>query len=171
MATTNYRNIPPVGQNDNASCWAACLSWWLAANGRVRSSQNDLLVEFNNMTSDDGTVSIDSFIKIAATPRFAMQTAKFDINGIQQIRDNGALPITNAPNLIAFKKFLVGPGIIGMHMNVVFDQRGPDAGKLVTCMEPWFPEGAADGRRTGAFLDKDINEFLRSSPIVIACAN
>jgi hypothetical protein len=102
MATPNYRNTPPIGQNNNASCWAACL-------------------------------------------RFAMQIAKFAINGI--------------------------PGIIGMHMNVVFDQRGPDSGKLVTCMEPWFPEGAADGRRTGAFLDKDINEFLRASPIVIARAN
>jgi hypothetical protein len=171
MATTNYRNFPPVGQNDNTSCWAACLSWWLAANGRRRSSQNDLLVEFASMASDDGTVNIEGFLKIAATPRFGMQTARFNISGIQQIRDNGALPITDAPNLIAFHKFLVGPGIIGMHMNVVFNQRSSETSSVVTCMDPWFPDNAPDGRRTGVFIDRDMNELLKGTPIVIACAN
>jgi hypothetical protein len=38
-------------------------------------------------------------------------------------------------------------------------------------MDPWFPDNAPDGRRTGVFIDRDMNELLKGAPIVIACAN
>jgi hypothetical protein len=167
----DFRVFPPVGQNDFTSCWAACLSWWLRANARKPSSQNDLIVEFNGMTEDDGTITLDTFMQIAATPRFMMQAAKFEIDTIQEMRNTGLLPITDTPNIIVFNKFLTGPGVIGMHMNVVFDQRGPDDNKIVTCMEPAFPDPGSDGQRTGKFVDVEVSTFLKVSPIVIACAS
>src|SRR5262245_33707738 len=32
----NFRDIPPIGQLDEMSCWAACLAWWLRAVGGNR---------------------------------------------------------------------------------------------------------------------------------------
>jgi hypothetical protein len=171
MTTTDYRQFPPIGQNDQTSCWAACLSWWLKANGRRPSTQNDLIVEFNSLASQDGSVTFATMIKIFATPRFNMQSVKFEIDGLQQIRDNEALPITIAPNIICYSKFLRGPGIIGQHANVVWNQREQGGHTIVTCMDPAFPEPGVNGQRTGRFVDTDINEFLRSSPILLACSN
>jgi hypothetical protein len=34
-------------------------------------------------------------------------------------------------------------------------------------MEPFFPEDAKDGRRTGQFIDRDVGFFLKASPIMI----
>ncbi len=100
-----------------------------------------------------------------------MQTAKFEIDKIQEIRDAGWLPITDTPNILVFNRFLTGPGIIGMHGNVIFDQRGPDNHRIVTCMEPWYPDPGRDGHRTGRFVDVEISTFLKTSPIVLACAS
>ena len=108
------------------------------ANGRVPSTQNQLLVEFNALADFDGTVSMPNFETIAATPRFGLQIAKFEIGKIQEMRDTGMLPITNTPNIIVWNKFLRGPGIIGMHMNAIFDQRDFSGSYIVTCMEPFF---------------------------------
>jgi hypothetical protein len=171
MSIPPPRSIPPIGQNDWSSCWAACLSWWLTANGRPRSTQNDLLVEFDSLTEEDGTITLDTMIRIMKTPRFNAQSYKADINNIQDIRDNGVLPITNLPNLLCFKRFIVGPGIIGMHANAIFDQRGDDGHKIVTCMEPDFPEGASNNKRIGGFVDRDIGDFLKSAPILLVCSN
>lgn len=169
----DYRTILPIGQNDATSCWAAALSWWLRALGRQPpSTQNDLLVEFAPMAGEDGTVTMDGFTKIAATPRFDMQLATFDIDGIQQMRDTGMLPITNTPNLIIWNRFIVGPGLIGLHLNAVFDQKqGADGSYIVTCMEPDFPESAPDGKRTGQLVDRPVSFFLNVSPLTIGCAN
>jgi hypothetical protein len=53
---------------------------------------------------------------------------------------------------------------------VIFDQRGPDGHKIVTSMEPWYPDPGKDGQRTGRFVDLEISDFLRTSPIILACA-
>src|SRR5579872_815044 len=171
----DYKSFPPIGQNDNFSCWAACLSWWLTANSRQPSTQNDLLVEFNYLASqsDSGTVSADDFMnKIVPTPRFNMQAARFEIDQIAQMRDiSGLLPLTLAPNIVVWQKFLPGPGVIGFHMNVCFDQQQNGDTTTVMCMEPWFPENVADGQRTGVFMRKNVPDFLKTSPLIIACAN
>jgi hypothetical protein len=58
-----------------------------------------------------------------------------------------------------------------MHMNVVFDQRGPDDNKIVTCMERAFPDPGSDGNEQGGFVDVQVFTFLNVGPIVIACAS
>lgn len=168
---TDYTLFPPVGQNDNYSCWAACLSWWLTAMGKPPESQNDIIHDFNALAASDGSITPDIFRTIAADPKFNMQVASFDINGMQQMRDVGLLPITLAPNIIVWNKFLTGPGVIGMHMNVIFNQRDGGSGAIVTCMEPFFPDPGADGQRTGQFVDRPITFFLDTSPIYFGVNN
>ncbi len=167
----NYTSFPPVGQTDDTSCWAACLSWWLTAMNKPPESQAQLFDDFHSMFSPDGTISPDTFKTIAASPKFNMQVAQFEIDKIQEMRDAGALPLTDTPNLIGWNKFIPGPGLVGLHLNVVFNQRDGSTGKIVTCMEPYYPDPGVDNERTGQFIDRDISFFLNSSPIWIACAN
>jgi len=173
----DYKRFRPIGQNDETSCWAACLSWWLRAlaGGRPFLSQNDLITRFDSMTEEDGTISPDSFIKIAATNEFQMQSASFSFDQVQEIKNTGLLPITDSPNIIVFSKFSLdmssggSGGQFGLHMNVVFDQRGPDGAKIVTAMEPAFPSPGRDGHRTGKYIKPSISHFLSSS-IILCCA-
>jgi len=134
-------------------------------------SQAQLFDDFHSMFSPDGTISPDTFKTIAASPKFNMQVAQFEIDKIQEMRDAGALPLTDTPNLIGWNKFIPGPGLVGLHLNVVFNQRDGSTGKIVTCMEPYYPDPGVDNERTGQFIDRDISFFLNSSPIWIACAN
>jgi hypothetical protein len=176
---SQFSSTPPVGQIDNTSCWAACLSWWLTAMRRERRTQIELLVEFNPTTLPDGSISKTEFIRIMRTPRFGMSVTVFESDQLQEIRDTGLLPITDTPNIVAFEKFQLllnqtddngNPlgGVFALHMNVVSCQRGDDNNKIVTCMEPFFPDPGRDGHRTGQFVDKSISRFLVASPLVIA---
>ena len=64
IMASNYRSIPPVGQWDGMSCWAACLAWWLKAVGgeRPKWSQKDLIVNFYGFTDDSGGIQVDQLI-------------------------------------------------------------------------------------------------------------
>jgi hypothetical protein len=167
----DYTTFPPVGQIDDTSCWAACLSWWLTANNKPPETQEQLFDDYHALFNPDGTISPDTFKAIAATPKFNMQVAQFEIGDIQHMRDNGVLPLTSTPNIIGWNKFVTGKGLVGLHMNAVFNQRAGSSGKIVTCMEPYFPDPGVDYQRTGQFIDRDIGFFLNTSPIWIGCAN
>ncbi len=134
-------------------------------------SQAQLFDDFHSMFNPDGTISPDTFKTIVASPKFNMQVAQFEIDKIQEMRDAGALPLTDTPNLIGWNKFIPGLGLVGLHLNVVFNQRDGSSGKIVTCMEPYYPDPGVDNERTGQFIDRDIGTFLNTSPVWIACAN
>src|SRR4028119_1950726 len=64
VMSSNYRSIPPVGQWDGMSCWAACLAWWIKAVGgeRPKWSQKDLIVNLYGFTGDNGGIQVNDLI-------------------------------------------------------------------------------------------------------------
>jgi hypothetical protein len=81
------------------------------------------------------------------------------------------LPLTSAPTVIGWNKFIPGVGLVGLHMNVVFNQRPGSSGNIVTCMEPYFPDPGTDYQRTGQFIDRPFDYFLSTSPIWFGVGN
>lgn len=153
----NYKSVPTVGQNDNMSCWAACLSWWLKAvqDGRPAWTQNKIIQEFDKYTQDDGgfdpmnlidVFSKDTRLKISAN---VFKTDDYRFKG---------LPLGNKPVIIAFNH---PDG--GTHMNVLFGQVKRD----LFAMEPYFPYPGRDGQRTGQFVERNVDFYTGKSPNVI----
>lgn len=157
--TNNYKSVPTVGQNDSMSCWAACLAWWLKAvkDGRPAWTQNQIIAEYDKHTSDDGgfdpqklidVFSKDTRLKISAG---VFKTSSYRFRG---------LPLGPKPVIIAFNH----PDA-GTHMNVLFGQAHRD----LYAMEPYHPYPGKDGKRTGAFIERNVDFFIEKSPNVILC--
>ncbi|WP_203072744.1 hypothetical protein [Falsiroseomonas ponticola] len=153
----DYRTIPPVGQNDEMACWAACLCWWLRAvrDGRPSWTQNQIIVEYDKHTASDGgfdpltlmeVLQKDTRLKISCGV-FKSSTYRFR-----------GLPIGDLPVLIAYNHPQAGT-----HMNVIFGQ----IGRTVTAMEPYFPYPGKNGKRTGTFIDRSADFFIEKSPNII----
>ena len=113
--TYNYKATPTVGQNDNMSCWAACLSWWLkaVADGRPAWSQNKVIAEFDKYTSDDGGFDPKNLIDVFS--KDARLKISANVFKTDQYRFRG-LPLGDKPVINAFNH----PDLGGTHMNVLF---------------------------------------------------
>ncbi|MBV9833333.1 MAG: hypothetical protein JO055_02930 [Alphaproteobacteria bacterium] len=158
--TYNYKATPTVGQNDNMSCWAACLSWWLkaVADGRPAWSQNKVIAEFDKYTSDDGGFDPQNLIDVfSKDARLKISAGVFKTD---QYRFRG-LPLGDKPVIIAFNHADLG----GTHMNVLFGQVNRD----LFAMEPYYPYPGRDGQRTGQFVERNADFYIKASPNVILC--
>ncbi|GJD51223.1 hypothetical protein OPKNFCMD_3975 [Methylobacterium crusticola] len=156
----NYRNIPPVGQWDGMSCWAACLEWWLKAvgDGRPKWSQKDLIVNFYGFTDDSGGIQVDKLIvALNNNPNLKIQSGMFQSAKYRY----APLPLGETPVIIMFRE---PQG--GIHMNVVFGQTQRD----VICMEPYFPFPGVDYKRTGSFMQRKVDHFLGAKDFGLAWA-
>jgi hypothetical protein len=122
----NYLEVSPIQQQDQSSCWAASLAWWLQAMGgsRPQRSQLDLLVYdyFDLADTDDadlnsssfGTISQSGLEKVFGDPRWRM--------GYETIPGSKFTPayLTDrtklGPALIGYLEDEVG----GLHVNGIF---------------------------------------------------
>ena len=62
----DYRTIPPEGQFDPFSCWAACLAWWLKAvkDGRPSWNQAAIVHEYTKYCDDDGGFPPEKILEV-----------------------------------------------------------------------------------------------------------
>lgn len=152
-AVLPYVSIPPIGQNDKFSCWAACLAWWLKAVGGGRPSwtQNRIIAEYDKHTDGDGGFPPARIRDVwLADQRLKMMVGTFNSRDFW----DKPLPIGKRPELIAF----VHPEA-GTHMNVVFNPMG----RTVMAMEPYFPYPGSDGRRTGQILERSMDFYVKDN--------
>ncbi|MFN6955332.1 MAG: hypothetical protein ACK4PG_11110 [Acetobacteraceae bacterium] len=148
--STNYAAIPPVGQIDGMSCWAACLTWWLKAvkDGRPDWNQLKIISEYDKHTDESGGFPPAKILEVwPADARLKISGATFK----SQSYWGRGLPIGDKPAIIAFRHPQAGT-----HMNVVFDQRG----RMVKAMEPYHPFPGQDGKRTGQILDRSVDFYV-----------
>jgi hypothetical protein len=160
IVASNYRSIPPVGQWDSMSCWAACLEWWLKAVGgeRPKWSQKDLIVNFYGFTDDSGGIQVDKLVAaLNNNPNLKIQAGLFQSSKYRF----KPLPLGDTPVIIMFRE---PQG--GIHMNVVFGQTNRD----VTSMEPYFPFPGKDYKRTGTFVERKADYFLDDKNFGLAWA-
>jgi hypothetical protein len=151
--TTSYATIPPVGQIDGMSCWAACLTWWLKAVGGGRPSWNQLKVisEYDKHTESDGGFAPTRILEVwPADTRLKISGGTFK----SQHYWGRGLPIGETPVIIAFRHPQAGT-----HMNVVFDQKG----RTVKAMEPYFPFPGQDGKRTGQIVERSVDFYVKDN--------
>lgn len=155
----NYKSISPVGQSDGMACWAACLTWWLKAvkDGRPSWTQNQVIKEYDKYTNDDGGFDPQNLIDVfSKDTRLKISANVFDTSNY---RFRG-LPLGDLPVIIAYNH----PDA-GTHMNVLFGQ----VLREVIAMEPYHPYPGRDGQRTGMFVDRNVDFFIKKSPNIILC--
>lgn len=73
-----------------------------------------------------------------------------------------SFPVKDTPVIIIYKY----PPVGGNHINVIFDK----IGDTVNCMEPFFPVGVGDGKKTGKFERRPNAHFINSEEIGLAWA-
>jgi hypothetical protein len=152
-----YKATPPVGQNDNMACWAACLSWWLKAmkEGRPAWSQNQIIVEYDKHTDAEGGFPPKKLVEVfSKDQRLKISAGFFDPHKYRSTD----LPLGDKPVIIAFKHPQAGT-----HMNVIFGQLN----RQVIAMEPYHPYPGTDGKRTGTFIDRSVDFYLGNTTEII----
>jgi hypothetical protein len=153
MAKTGFAAIPPVGQIDAMSCWAACLTWWLKAvgNGRPAWTQTHIIAEYTKFTDEEGGFPPPKILEVwQADSRLRLEGGIFQ----SQRYWHQGLPLGQTPVMIAFRHPQAGT-----HMNVVFDQHG----RTLQAMEPFFPFPGQNGKRTGRILERSVDFYVRDN--------
>jgi len=160
--TGDYRTIPPEGQFDPFSCWAACLAWWLKAvkDGRPSWNQAAILHEYTKYCDDDGGFPAEKILEVwPADTRLKISGGVFKTDKYRFAR----LPLGDLPVIVAFNY----PDIGGTHMNVLFGLDGQMNARKLTAMEPYFPYPGINGKRTGRFEDRTCDFYIKDSPNII----
>ncbi|NKC31951.1 hypothetical protein [Falsiroseomonas selenitidurans] len=157
----SYRTTPSMGQLHENSCWAACLAWWLkaVAGGRPSWTQREIIDIYWRSVDDNGAMQPQYLVTAwSRDKRLKMGTMVFKTPHATLDR----LPIGPTPVCIAFKH-LTGFA----HMNVIW----PNGPGRVIAMEPYFPFPGANGRRTGRFVDREIEHYNYGDAVILAYAN
>lgn len=157
----SYRTTPSIGQLHGNSCWAACLAWWLKAVGGGRPSwtQKEIIDIYRRSLDSDGAMIPDYMVNAWKNDkRLKMGTMVFKTPYATLDR----LPIGPTPVCIAFKH-LTGFA----HMNVIW----PNGEGRVIAMEPFWPYPGTNGKRTGRFVDREIEHYNYGDAVVLAFAN
>jgi len=149
----DYRMIPPIGQNDAATAWAACLCWWLRASGQGRPcwTQDEIIEKYQMLTYLQGSFDPVAFRHVFGKDKqlnlssMIVATAKYT---------QADLPIGDLPTIIAYNH-----PQIGMHFNVIFAQRN----RNLIAMEPYHPYPGKNGRRGGVFISRGLDFFISCS--------
>jgi hypothetical protein len=126
-STPAFYALPPEGQMDETSCWAACFSWFTKILPGVKTqTQVDIIGSSTGMTGEDGGITSDGFM---LTPINGVNMRRVKINPGEL---ESYLTPSRLPLIIAFQH----PNGFG-HANVLY---GFDAkAKTVQVMEPWYP--------------------------------
>ncbi|MGX9963308.1 hypothetical protein ACVFYP_08285 [Roseomonas sp. F4] len=157
----SYRNTPSIGQLHGNSCWAASLAWWLKAvgDGRPSWTQREIIEIYWRSTDDNGAMKPEYLVNAWRNDkRLKMGTTVFATPYATLDR----LPIGPTPVCIAFKHFT---GFA--HMNVIW----PNGPGRVWAMEPYFPYPGMDGKRTGRFVDREIDHYNYGDNVILAWAD
>lgn len=151
MAKKNYLHVPPVGQRDAMSCWAACLKWWYKAAKSITKSQKNLIDKYNYLTDEYGgmqpadieQVIIDNNMYIEVHDRASDFTSEV-------VKDR----LRFGPLYVAFKETSTQKN----HVNVIHGITDSGANARVSVMEPQVSENA-DLTWRGEHQVKFLSEF------------
>lgn len=152
---SKYRYVPAEGQEDNNSCWAACLVWWLRATNKRRMEQWEVMSEdaysdlWDNPTSE-GTITDQGLLTIVNDNRWEMRSQVIE-KGVDL---NGAIIKAHlhfGPVYIGYYDDVRG----GKHVNVIYDIYGPIDYPRVLLMEP-----ASKRKNNGTFKGKHDDRGL-----------
>lgn len=158
----DYQSIPSIGQAHENSCWAACLAWFLKQDtgGRPAWTQGEIIGIYHRSLDGNG----------AMIPEYMVNAWKNDTRLRMNTRVHPtpnatltSLPLGSKPVCIAFKH------VTGFaHMNVIW--KATDT--AVWCMEPFWPYPGTNGKRTGRFVRREIDDhFNFGDNVVLAWAN
>ena len=157
----SYRSIPPEGQFDKTSCWAASLCWWLKAakGGRPQWSQSKIIAEYNkHCDPNTGVFVVKDIMEVfGKDTRLKMSLGVFEV---VKYRHKRSLPLGDAPVLILYRHkedFT--------HANVVFEPN--DRERTVMCMEPLHPKPGRDGKRTGKIERRKCEDYYAATHVVL----
>ncbi|MBX9596399.1 MAG: hypothetical protein K2X46_18675 [Roseomonas sp.] len=157
----SYRTIPSIGQMHENSCWAACLAWWLkaVAGGRPSWTQAKIMDIYRRSLDGDGAMIPEYMVQAWRNDqRLRMGTMVFKTPHATLDR----LPIGPTPVCIAFKH-LTGFA----HMNVIWPG---EPGKVIA-MEPFWPHPGVNGKRTGRFVERELDHYNYGDNVILAWAN
>jgi hypothetical protein len=144
-------SIPPVGQLDPYSCWAACLKFWYKAAKAISKKQSSLIAKYNYLTDEYGGMQPED-----------MDLLIVENNMYIEVHDN-ARDFTAE---VVKDRLKFGPLFVAYtetasrknHVNVIYGISGSGAGAQVRVMEPQKSENA-DLTFRGAHQVKNLSEF------------
>jgi hypothetical protein len=157
----DYRKVPSIGQIHGNSCWAACLAWFLKAapGGRPSWTQREIIDIYWRSLDSNGAMVPEYMVNAWKNDqRLKMGTMVYKTPNATLDR----LPIGDTPVCIAFKHMT---GFA--HMNVIW----PSTNRKVWAMEPYWPFPGIDGKRTGRFVERDLEHYNFGDAVVLAFAN
>ncbi len=131
---STYLQEPAVGQErDPAGCWAACLSYFLAAApGRQKRRFIDVVGDFSGLWDSSGFIKVSGLIQ-----QLARQHARYRMTVERILPTNLSGFVGRWPLLVGFKH----PGGFG-HMNVLTAYDADN--DLARAMDPFFPDPPAN---------------------------
>lgn len=151
----NYKQLHAVGQNDETTCWAASLEWWIRAHNIGNLIQDDLAGDYLLMRGDGGTLNMDGIIQLMEDPRWSMQRYVY-YSGAQ-------LNATKMKALLASGPVYFGywsPKLQSNHVNVIYDISGSGSHAKVWAMEPHATAiGGGDSGYRGAHKHRYLTAY------------
>jgi hypothetical protein len=130
---TRFDAVPPEGQLDAFACWAACLAWYTRASPDVETmAQQAIITRSDPKTwASNGTITLNGLMTISL-PNVFLERHRVNVGQFE-----ARVQARPFPMLVAFS---TGP--LGGHVNVIhnYDEKS----KLVSVMEPWFPDPSSN---------------------------
>ncbi len=127
----NYKQIQPVGQYDENTCWAASLEWWIRAHNLGNVIQDDLAGDYLLMRGDGGSLNMDGIVQLMEDPRWCMQRYVY-YSGTVLTADRMKSLLATGPVYFAY----YSNKLQSNHVNVIFDISGSGSHAKVWAMEP-----------------------------------
>jgi hypothetical protein len=134
-----YTKLLPVIQESWYNCWAASMSWWLAAKsdrGRPQYTQQEIMEKFSCHWDKNGAMTFQGLFDMFREPRFKMKFRNGGNNDlyslVHKLAEEPVLRVDAFPVIIGYND----PAAGGNHLAVLceFDS-DPSHQKLVT-MDP-----------------------------------
>ena len=151
----HYRNIKAVKQEDNTSCWAACLEWWLkAVVNRPKKEQWEIIADYSQYweTTPDGTISRLGLCKLVYDARWRM---KVQYQLPWNMREETLLEhLSRGPVYIGYYDKKVN----GKHVNVIYDSYRNGGVLKLRAMEP----------NKGKHSIRNFSYYTRGEELVLA---
>ncbi|MEI6158954.1 MAG: hypothetical protein WCP77_03895 [Roseococcus sp.] len=158
----DYQSIPSIGQAHENSCWAACLAWFLKqdTDGRPSWTQKEIMDIYWRSLDSNGAMIPEYMVQAWKTDKRLRMSTRVHPTPDYELK---SLPLGSKPVCIAFKH-LTGFA----HMNVIWKATET----AVWCMEPYWPFPGKNGKRTGRFVKREIDDhFNYGDNVVLAWAN
>ncbi len=164
--TAIYRSTPPIGQEDQTCCWAACLEWWAKAANKGNHEQWMLIEDYDSLWDNggDGTISRQGMLQIVGDPRWGMNHRALPTSQLTYEVLRGFL--RKGPVYTGFRSRRVQ----GNHVNVIWrlsrDENTRNNPRLGV-MEPAHRR-LDQGGYQGAHVTKHLNDFKAGTEVILA---